>query len=448
MSAQGSIFKRYLPLRAFRGEVGVLYLCSDLSTREPVGVKTVEPELAPEGAGQSFLDAARRWVRLGEHPNIVSARCIQQEDPLCLVVDFVEPASGVGSPALRGWMGGPIVPEAACAIALGIARGMCHATGTVPGLVHGDLRPENILIGRDLRARVTNFGLGLRAPPVCPQARYWAPERWAGSASAPADIYAFGLTLAEMLAGTIAVPSEGEEAIQDAHRRGAPREGVSSSSIPSDLLPLIEACLATVPSKRPTNWERVARELGELWPRVSGRDPPRVPDEPSKYRDDVLMRAWSAQAIAHALRDRGATEPALAAYRGVARTAAREGDPALEASAVSQAARMLQALGDLDAALRELWHALGLRRALDDARGQGVVLCMLGDVYACQGDLDNALGVLFAAARLFAEEGDRRGVAACRMQMVPLLRAAGRETEAREADSESRRILAELRDET
>ena len=443
MAAQGSIFRRYLPLRAFRGEVGVLYLCSDLSTRVPVGVKTVEPELAP---GSAFLDAARRWVELGEHPNIVCARCIQQEDPLCLVVDFVEPASGVESPALRSWMGSTIVPEAACAIALGVARGMCHATGKVPGLVHGDLRPENVLIGRDLRARVTNFGLGLRAPALAPQARYWAPERWTGSASIPSDIYAFGLTLAEMLTGAIAVPTEDAEAIEEAHRLGAPRQGASSSGIPADLLPLIEACLAASPSERPDSWERIAGELGDLWPRVSGLEPPRIPDELSKSRDEVLMRAWSSQAIAHALRDRGATEPALVAYRGVARTAAREGDPTLEASAVSQVARMLQTLGEFDAALRELWHALSLRRAMGDGSGQAVVLCMLGDVYACQGDLDNALGVLFAAARLFAEEGDRRGVASCRMQMVPLLNAAGRTTEAREAESESRLLLADLRD--
>jgi hypothetical protein len=447
MAAPGPLYRRYLPLRAFRGEVGVVYLCSDLDSHSPVALKTVELELAPGATAASFLEAARSWIRLGVHPHIVSARSIQEEDPLCVVVDFVEPAQGVQSPALRSWLRAPIVPEAACAIALGIARGMSFAAGKVEGLVHGDLRPENVLIGRDLRARVTNFGLGVHASRRPSHIRYWAPERWSGSVLQTTDIYAFGLILLEMVTGSIAVPDKDPALIEQAHRGGMPRDQAVGCGCPVDLLSLIVSCLDPSETLRPRDWATVESRLADLWPRISGHAAPIVPDEVTAAREEILMRAWSSQAIAHALRERGAEEAALVAYRGVARIAAREGDPTLEASALTYVALMLRGLGELEAATRELWHALELRRELRDGLGQAEVMCMLGDAYACRGDTDNALGVLFAAARLFAEEGDRRGVAACRRQMAPVLDAVGRGTEARDAEAESAMILADLAEE-
>ena len=447
MTAPDTLFQRYLPFRAFRGDYGVLYLCSDLDTHEAVALKTFVPELNVGQSAESLLRAAEDWIRIGPHPHVVTAHRIQDDAPLCLVLDFVEPAQGLESPSLRGWMKTPIVPEAACAIALGIARGMRCATDRVDGLVHGDLRPSNVLIGRDLRARVTDFGLGFqKAPPELdlPEfGRYWAPERWSGISHLQSDIFAFGLILLEMLVGSAVVVSVGPPGPETA--RGA-RNLALTGDVPEVLRALLASCLAPTADLRPGSWMELDHRLTALWPRLSGRDVPKVPDELTAAREESLMRAWSSQEIGHALRDRGDFEAALLTYRGVARAAAREGDPALEASAVSHGALMLRTLGNEDAATRELLHSMELRRAHGDARGLAEVMFLLGDIYANRGDADNALASLFGAARTFAEAGDRRGVAACRKRMVPVLDAVGRGTEAREAEGESAAIIADLDD--
>lgn len=445
MSDRGPLFQRYLPFRAFRGERGVLYLCSDLETHGAVALKSFEPELATGHTATSLIGAANRWLRIGSHPHVVAAHRIEQHSPLCLVLDFVEPAAGLETPSLRGWLHAPIAPEAACAVALGIVRGMRHATDQVPELVHGNLRPENVLVGRDLRARVTDFGLGQVEPPppasdeASRAACYWAPERWNGETRQRSDVYAFGVILAEMLLGSDAVVSAAA-----ARSAASVRDRVLRSDVPGGLRALLAACLAPTPDLRPASWVEIDRRLNALWPTLSGRDVPQVPDEATAMREEELMRAWSSHAIGHALLERGAFDAALVTYRGVARTAARLRDPMLEASAVSHVAVMLRSEGNLDAAMRELLHALDLRRSLRDARGQADVMCLLGDVYARKGELDNALASFFAAARLFAEVGDRMGIATCRQQMSPVLRAAGRHNEAREAEAEAEAILADL----
>lgn len=435
-------FQRYVPFRAFRGERGVVFLCSDVDSRVPVALKTIDPQLCDDVRTlESVLAAARRWVAVGAHPHVVRAHrvCEDPEEPY-VVLDFVEPAAGMPQPSLRCWMQSPLAPSTACAIALGMARGMYFATERVDGLAHGDLRPENVLIGRDLRARVTDFGLGVAHPQ---HVRYWAPERWSGAAGAGADLYSFGLVVLEMLLGPTAVPTGSASDIRHAHSAGAPRDACHALD-DTAIRDLIRACLEPSPSRRPKGWGEVTDKLVGVFPRLAGRDAPSIPDATTAAREDTVMHAWSSLAIAHAMRDRGEHGEALVAYRGVARTARREGDVLLEAVAVEQSARMLRMLGRDDAAVRELLCALELRQMLRDSVGQADVLLVLGDIYAREGDTENALASMFAAARLFAESGDRRSVALCRRRMAPVLAAVGRNTEARDAEAECAAILADL----
>ncbi|MFW5740669.1 MAG: serine/threonine protein kinase [Myxococcota bacterium] len=447
MSASKPLFQRYMPFRAYRGTRGVLYLCSDLESREAIALKAFEPELSTGHTPASLQAAAESWMRIGTHPHVVAAHRVPSKDPLCLVLDFVEPAQGLDSPALRAWLRSPLAPEAACAVALGIARGMRHATDRVPGLVHGDLRPDNVLIGRDLRARVTNFGLGTVDETGNGVKRcYWAPERWTGANHLGSDIYAFGFVLLEMLLGTEAVQVREQDETPRALFKGAAYDLALGSELSNGLRSLVAACLAPTPDLRPSSWAEVDRRLTALWPSLTELDVPRIPDAETASREETLMRAWSSQAVGHALRDRGAIDAALVTYRGVARTAAREGDVVLAATAVCHIARMLRALGQLEAATRELLHALELRRSIRDSRGQAEAMRLLGDVYARRYDYDNSLASFFAAARLYAEAGDRMGVARCRQQMAPVLEAVGRTTEARGAQAESAAILSDLDD--
>ena len=439
MPAQGTSYQRYLPFRAFRGEVGVVYLCSDLDAHGAVALKSFEPALMQGRDSGALVRAAKDWIQIGAHPHVVAAHRIEGDDPLCLVLDFVEPNQGLESPSLREWLQAPLSPEAACAVGLGIVRGMRHATDRVCGLVHGDLCPENVLIGRDLRARVTDFGFAATTR----EGRHWyQPPGHRGNRADPrGDIYSFGMVLLEMLLGSRAFRALGDGVGRDG---SVARNLALGCGAPDGLRPLVAACVAPTADLRPGSWSEIDRRLTAVWPSLSGREAPEIPDPETAAREEALMQAWSSQAVGHALRDRGAFEAALVTYRGVARTAARQGDASLAASALTHVGKVLQTLGHLETATRELLHALDLYQAVNDPHGKAAVMHVLGQVYAMRGEPDNALASLFSGARLSAEIGDRRGIAQCRKAMAPVLAAVGRTNEAQDAEAESLAILRDL----
>ncbi|OPC80816.1 hypothetical protein B4N89_07495 [Embleya scabrispora] len=154
---------------------------------------------------------------------------------------------------------GPLTPDAVRWLAAGIAEGL----GTIhqASLVHGDLRPAQIVVASD-GPRVTGFGItgaGPDAPLAAPG--YLAPEQARGEEPVPAsDVYALGALLCFAATGHAPHSGVGEAAIRRSVATGEPE----LADVPAEIADLIRSCLMRDPEDRPTARELLDGAAGAL----------------------------------------------------------------------------------------------------------------------------------------------------------------------------------------
>jgi len=184
-----------------------------------VAVKLLHPHLATDTA---FLDRFRREARAAaalSHPNVVGVHDWgETDDGAYLILQLVE------GPTLRALLRqrGPLSPEEAAGIMIPAARGLGAAHEA--GLIHRDVKPENLLLGHDGTVRVTDFGLARAVASststfgtdvLVGSPHYLSPEAVSGERLDPrADVYALGVVLFECLTGH--PPHNGESAFATA----------------------------------------------------------------------------------------------------------------------------------------------------------------------------------------------------------------------------------------
>jgi len=189
------------------GGMGVVLLARDPGSSARVAIKLLRPELAQEPrAVHRFLVEARRMQRFS-HPNILPVLEVSEraEGPY-----YVMPYMDRGSLAKLIRPSEPLDHGTALQIAREIGAGLEHAHSK--GLIHGDIKPANVLMDAAGRAYLTDFGLARRVyndslldveRAQCEgTTAYMSPGVAAGQAEdARRDIYSFGATLYEMLTG-------------------------------------------------------------------------------------------------------------------------------------------------------------------------------------------------------------------------------------------------------
>lgn len=196
-----------------RGGMATVHRAHDDVLDRDVAVKVLHGHLADDPA---FLDRFRREARSAAaltHPNVVAVHDWgESDDSAFLVLHLVQGAS------LRDLLldRGHLAPREAAAVVLPIARGLAAAHRA--GLVHRDVKPENVLLDADGTVRITDFGLARAAASATTtfgdgvlvgSPHYIAPEAVRGEPlGAPADVYSLGILLYEALVG--APPHEGE----------------------------------------------------------------------------------------------------------------------------------------------------------------------------------------------------------------------------------------------
>ncbi|HET7218149.1 MAG TPA: serine/threonine-protein kinase, partial [Vicinamibacterales bacterium] len=254
------------------GALGDVYRARDLKVGRTVALMEPPPDLtAAPGARERFIADARAAAALN-HPNIATLWDVVEQDGRCyLAYEF---AAG---PSLRDEMGGRAVNmRRAIEIAAQISDAL--AEGHSRGLIHGDLRPENVVVTPKGSVKILNFGLtrwtvGGRARAAAAQAGgitddpygiapYLSPEQAVGTTlDERSDLFSFGVILYEMLTGrnpfTAATPAA---TVVNVVRMPAP----PLSSVPAELSSLVARTLSKSVDGRPRNALTLSSELRRI----------------------------------------------------------------------------------------------------------------------------------------------------------------------------------------
>ncbi|MEM7349725.1 MAG: serine/threonine-protein kinase, partial [Acidobacteriota bacterium] len=220
------------------------------------------------------------------HPNIVTVYDVADQGSAAFIA--MELVNGTN---LEKYLAdeGPLNPPEAMVVGAAVANAL--TTAHAHGLVHHDVKPANVLLGRDQSIKVTDFGISelisaaTRADDViCGTPGYIAPECFLGEAYGPsADLFSLGLILYEALAGKN--PFHGrtlrETILNTATVEPEPIE-LLRPEVPLELAELIVGLMAKEPGDRPadaatvaTQLEEMVRKHGATWaPRVFSPLPP------------------------------------------------------------------------------------------------------------------------------------------------------------------------------
>lgn len=298
-----------------RGGMATIYRARDERLETLVAVKLLRPEIA---ADRDLADRFRREALAASvlsHPNIVA--CLDTgTDPAgpYLVMALVD-----GEDLTTRLRRETVLPPADVArIGLDVARalGVAHQRG----IVHRDVKPGNILLARDGRALVTDFGIARLADDaegsvpgtILGSVQYFSPEQARGDATTPAsDVYGLGLVLYESLTGLRPWSGETSAAIALA-RIGAPAPSprASRQEVPVALDAVVVRALDSDPLRRYPDGTALAAALERLLvaPAPSARARTSTPATPWT---DPPVTPWTdppAAALPHALpAERGRT---------------------------------------------------------------------------------------------------------------------------------------------
>lgn len=240
------------------GASAEVFLAVDEQLGRRVALKLVKPGTLDQRAIDRFIEEARTTARFS-HPHIVTIfGAGRYNGRPYLALEFLdgetlrERLTRVAQLAEREAM------RTCRSIAEGVAEAHRH------GVVHSDLKPENVVLAKDGRLRVVDFGLarlmGERPAAASGTPAYMAPERWTGAPPGPAmDVWALGVILYELLEGARPIPDDMlfEQAYSPEPVELGPRGAAASCRA------LLLRCLALEPAGRPSA-EDVASELSAL----------------------------------------------------------------------------------------------------------------------------------------------------------------------------------------
>lgn len=255
--------------RLGEGGFGEVYEAWDPKLCRAVAVKRLKT--APEAwSAQCLLHEARLAASL-KHSAFVKVYAIDDSAATqSIVMELVEGAT------LRQFAAGQALGlERALDVALQVADAMQEAHNA--GLVHGDLKPSNLMIDQAQRVRILDFGLARQIDPLATQASvslmpeapgtiaYMAPERLLGRAPEPAgDVYALGAILYELLAGQRPFPSLNGLALAAARIQTSSLQWEFPPDLPNDVVQLVQAMTATDPARRTGSMPAVCAALRAL----------------------------------------------------------------------------------------------------------------------------------------------------------------------------------------
>jgi hypothetical protein len=279
-----------LTARLGAGGMGVVYL-GEARDCGQVAVKVVRPEV---GDDQEFRARfSREAALLARVKGLCTVRVIEADTESASPFLVTEYASGPSlSEHVKG--SGPLGAGMLYGLATGLAEALVaiHAAG----VVHRDLKPGNVLLTRD-GPKVIDFGIAqaldgtvlTQTGMTVGSPGFMAPEQVSGTPGQPADIFAWGLTVAYAASGRPPFGTGPTEALMYRVLHESP----DTAAVPADLLPLVEAALSKDPGARPGAGDLLAW-LTAGAPQAQGRTQADHDVAPTRL---VLSRTWQPPAM-------------------------------------------------------------------------------------------------------------------------------------------------------
>lgn len=267
MSSETLLNNRYrLVSQLASGGMAVVYKAIDQSLGRTVAIKILRPSLTVDPVFVArFQNEARSIANLA-HPNIVTVHDVGNQGPThYIVMELVDGSDLKNMIRARGAL--PLDKTLKFGIEICAGLGFAHRAG----IVHADVKPQNVLLTKNETVKITDFGIAQAWSDTQPQQResvvwgsphYFAPEQAQGEKpTAASDVYSIGIVLFEMLTGRLPYTGTNQQELALAHiRNPVPLASDINPNVPRELAEIVRKVM----DKEPNNRYRTADQLGQV----------------------------------------------------------------------------------------------------------------------------------------------------------------------------------------
>ena len=259
------------------GGMSTVYCAFDTLLERNVALKILHDQY---GEDEEYVERFRREARAVaqlSHPNIVTVIDRGERDGKQFIVFELVDGENLKELVDRG---GPLPVRRVLELGLEVGRALAFAHAQ--GLVHRDVKPQNVLLNGDGLAKVTDFGIvrsldavgQTETGTVLGTSHYIAPEQARGErVDAQTDVYSFGVVLYELLAGEVPYPGDNFLSVAMKHVNDpVPSVLDVRPDTPLRLGALIERCMAKQPADRPASMDEVVGELDAVRADLDARE--------------------------------------------------------------------------------------------------------------------------------------------------------------------------------